>query len=101
MLLLVDAVAMTTKRKPRNHAIQRRTIPEMVENYVAQEVELQKALHLFHISMKQYARSLAYLSRPQVSSHRDTASAFEQERPSSLVAIGVRHLPGDKSGRCG
>lgn len=59
---------MATVRRPE------RPLREM-ESYIDKDPDLHKALRLFEIGMKQYARTLAYLSRPQVISRADTASA--------------------------
>jgi hypothetical protein len=43
-----------------------------MEAHLAKDIELQEAMRLFDIGMKQYARSLSYLSRPQIISRSDT-----------------------------
>jgi hypothetical protein len=45
-----------------------------VQVYVEENPDLQKAMKLFEIGMKQYARSMAHLSRSQVISCSDTVS---------------------------
>jgi hypothetical protein len=46
-----------------------------MQSYVEKEPKLQEAMRLFDIGMKQYARSLSYLSRPQITSRADTQSS--------------------------
>ena len=63
-------------RKRTKTAMTRRTerpLGEM-QAFIEKDPDLQKALRLFEVGMKQYARSLAYLSRPVVTSRSDTLS---------------------------
>ena len=56
-----------TKSPPRPERALR-----VMESYLAKEAELREAMRLFDIGMEQYARSLSYLSRPEVISRSDT-----------------------------
>jgi len=50
-----------------------RSLQEM-EAYLSDQAGLREAMRLLDIGMQQYARSLSYLSRPQIISRSDTQS---------------------------
>ena len=69
-----DHNSVNMKKSKKQPVRQSRPLRDM-QSYVEKEPRLQEAMRLFDIGMKQYARSLSYLSHPQVISRADTQSS--------------------------